>query len=93
MSQIIPETTADFDETRIIERPDGFYWQNKRTDEEFGPFPSLVDAVADMDHNISFGTEQEENLKDAEEELGITDWIDPDTGEPALEQTPHIEDH
>ena len=93
MSQSIPETTADYDQTRIIERPDGFYWQDKLTEEEFGPFPSLIDAVADMDHNISFDIEQDENLKEAEDELGITDWIDPETGEPAHEQTPHLEDH
>ena len=97
MSQIIPETSADYDETRIIERPDGFYWQDKRTDEEFGPFPTLIEAVEDMDHNLNFSIEQEleqdENLKEAEEELGIADWIDPETGEPAEGQTPHIEDH
>ena len=26
MTQIIPETSADFDKARVIERPDGFYW-------------------------------------------------------------------
>ena len=34
-----------------------------------------------------------EALHEAEAEIGINDWIDPDTGEPAEETYTHIEDH
>ena len=42
MSQPIPTTPADFDTTRVIERPDGFYWQSIEGGREHGPFASLV---------------------------------------------------
>ena len=34
-----------------------------------------------------------ESLEEAEAELGIANWIDPDTGEPAEDVSPRIEDH
>ena len=34
-----------------------------------------------------------EDLHEIEEEIGINDWIDPDTGEPAEETFTHLEDH
>jgi len=48
MSQPIPETTPDFDRTRITERPDGFYWQAKDDGREYGPFATLLQAVQSM---------------------------------------------
>ena len=27
MTKAIPETAPDYDRTRIVERPDGYYWQ------------------------------------------------------------------
>lgn len=87
--------TTDYDKARIIERPDGYYWQDKQTDEEFGPFAEFLDAVADMEEsfNTDESLEMAEGLKEAEEEIGIADWIDPDTGELAEESIPHIEEH
>lgn len=94
--QVIPETPSEFDHTRVIERPDGFYWQDEASGESFGPFPTLLEAVQDMEYSASSDSELEapagEQLEEAEEELGISDWIDPDTGEPA-EETPRLEDH
>ncbi|MFA6312716.1 MAG: hypothetical protein WCV99_22120 [Sterolibacterium sp.] len=89
------KNTTDYDKARIIERPDGFYWQDKQTDEEFGPFEQFLEAVADMEASLGSDDplEMAEGLKEAEEEIGIADWIDPDTGEPAEESVPHIEDH
>lgn len=86
---------TDYDKARIIERPDGFYWQDKQTDEEFGPFEQFLEAVADMEESLGSDEplEMAEDLKEAEEEIGIADWIDPDTGEPAEESVPHIEEH
>ncbi|MCL4470270.1 MAG: hypothetical protein ACYC05_13045 [Sulfuricella sp.] len=88
----IPETPAEFDHTRILERPDGFYWQDKETEEVFGPFATLLEAVQDMEYNADSDYEPGESLEEAEAELGIADWNDPDTGLPA-EETHHIEDH
>ncbi len=92
MAPIIPETPAEFDKTRIIERPDGFYWQYQGTDNEFGPFASLLEAVEDMKYNADVAIEPGESLLEAEDELGIADWIDPETGELAEGSVPHIED-
>ncbi len=79
----------------VIERPDGFYWQAAENGEEYGPFATLVEAFADMESDPSSVKEIEpgESLHEAEEELGIANWIDPDTGQPAEESVPHIEDH
>jgi len=93
MTQIIPQTSPDFDSTRIIERPNGFYWQAKAGNEEFGPFPSLLAAVQDMQRQDESGIEPGETLKEAEADIGISDWVDPETGEPAEENVPRIEEH
>lgn len=93
MTQTIPETSPEYDRTRIIERPDGFYWQAKETGEEFGPFATLLEAVQDMQYRDDSELETGDSIKDAEAEIGIADWIDPDTGEPAEENIPRIEDH
>jgi hypothetical protein len=34
-----------------------------------------------------------ETVQEAESEIGIADWVDPETGEPAEEGVPRIEDH
>ncbi|MDK9703098.1 MAG: hypothetical protein OEL20_08150 [Sulfuritalea sp.] len=92
MGIAIPQTSADYDKTRIIERPDGFYWEDKASGDESGPFATLIEAVADMESgaaNVGVG----ETLEEAESEIGIADWIDPETGQPAEESIPHLEDH
>ena len=77
----------DYDKARVIERPDGFYWQDQVTDKYFGPFPTLLEAVLDMqaqsDSDSDNDFEEGESLEDAEAEIGIANWIDPETGEPA----------
>ncbi|MFA5081158.1 MAG: hypothetical protein WC474_01265 [Hydrogenophilaceae bacterium] len=93
MSKIIPETPANYDKTRIVERPDGFYWTDAETGEAFGPFETLVEAVQDMEYQEDSDYEPAESLEEAEDELGITGWVDPDTGELAEDNVTHIEDH
>jgi len=34
-----------------------------------------------------------DTLQEAESELGISEWIDPDSGVPAEDSVPRIEDH
>jgi hypothetical protein len=86
---------------RIIERPDGFYWESKAGGpsgrEAHGPFATLAEAEADMlaGGASAEGDDVEEagSLHEAESELGINEWIDPDTGGPAEDNVPRIEDH
>ena len=74
----------------LIERPDGFYWQDKLTGKTYGPFPSSTEALLDMQYQEDSNYEEGESLQEAEEEIGIADWINPDTGELAEGSTPHL---
>ena len=89
MKQVIPETPGDFERKRVLERPDGFYWENRETKEIFGPFATLLDAANDMEYVAEGQPEVGETLAEAEAEIGISDWLDPETGEPAEEHPPH----
>ncbi|MFZ5524030.1 MAG: hypothetical protein ACOY9D_08130 [Pseudomonadota bacterium] len=87
----------DYDQTRVIERPDGFYWQDEElADKFFGPFPTLLEAVLDMqlqgDSDSDTDFEEGESLEDAEAEIGISNWIDPETGEPAEGSSTRLND-
>jgi hypothetical protein len=93
MKKPIPEMPPDFDASRLVERPDGFYWRDPESGELVGPFPTLLDAVNDMNYDPEAGPEPGETLEEAESEIGMSDWVDPETGEPAEEQVPRIEDH
>jgi hypothetical protein len=76
----------------IIERPDGFYWVSADGRREFGPFESAAQARADRDRGDEEAPEPGETLQEAEREIGIADWIDPETGAPAEGQSPpHLE--
>lgn len=91
MTNQIPGTPSNYDEARIIERPDGFYWQDKVTEKQFGPFASLNEAIQDMQYIADSDYEPGETLEEAEDEIGISGWIDPDTGEPG-EESHRLED-
>lgn len=83
-------------QSRTIERPDGFYWQDE-SGEEYGPFETLAEALQDMEE-AGAGAEAEaeaaeyESLEEAQAEMGVN-WIDPLTGEPGEEGSPRLEDH
>ena len=79
---------------RVIERPDGFYWESK-SGTSHGPFTTLAEAEADMLSGGTAAAEEAdgEGLHEAESELGINEWIDPDTGGPAEDNVPRLEDH
>jgi hypothetical protein len=93
MTQVIPETPPEYDRTRIVERPDGFYWQDKDGGDEYGPFATLLEAVQDMEAGGEETPEPGESLAEAESEIGIAGHVDPETGEPAEEERPRLEDH
>jgi hypothetical protein len=79
--------TSDLGE-RILMRPDGYYWLAPDGRQEIGPFDSFAEAMADMDSGDAGGWVPGETLAEAESELGLADWIDPDSGLPAEGQAP-----
>lgn len=74
--------TSD-DRERIVSKPDGYYWLAPDGRQEVGPFDSLAEAMADMDSGEAAGWAPGETLAEAESEIGVADWIDPDSGAPA----------
>ena len=97
MRRKVPAQKPEDDRARIIERPDGFYWRAEDRGAEYGPFPTLAQAAADMrssdESECDTTYEPGESLAEAEDEIGISGWIDPDTGQPAEESIPRTEDH
>jgi hypothetical protein len=76
---------------RIFEHPDGFYWEAEG--ELHGPFATLSEAEADQLSGGAPEASDPDALQETESELGINEWIDPDTGGPAEDSIPRIEDH
>ena len=85
MARTIPQASRDYDNTNVIERPDGFYWRDKENDKIFGPFSTLLEAIQDMEYSAESDYEPGETLEEAEDEIGISDWIDRETGQPGEE--------
>ena len=78
---------------RIVERPDGFHWIAPDGHQEFGPLETVEQDMAEMiDAADEDAPEPGETLQEAESEIGMADWIDPQTGEPAEGSCPpHLE--
>lgn len=75
----------------IVEHPDGFYWVAPDGRQQFGPFASAEEARADRDMASDEDPNPGASLREAEDEIGIADWIDPDTGELAEGRSvPHL---
>src|SRR3954462_14123083 len=78
----------------ILKRPDGFYWQGK-SGEVRGPFVTRGEAEADRLAGGSTEGEFDagESLQEAESEIGVSEWIDPDTGGDRRGQVPPPRNH
>lgn len=87
------QAPAEENRVRFIERPDGVYWQAHAGGAEYGPFDTIDRAAANAEGREDTGYEPGESVAEAESEIGIAEWIDPDTGAPAEESVPRIEDH
>ena len=91
----LPEPDSEDDGLEhIVARPDGYHWLSPDDKQEYGPFETVAAARADM-QAIHEGNEPDgpEALLEAERGIGIADWIDPDTGDPAEGQsTPHLDE-
>jgi hypothetical protein len=86
------EPAPDSGAGQILARPDGYYWVAPDGKQEFGPFETVELARADRDGSSDDATGPGETLQEAEDEIGMSDWIDPETGEPANGQSPpHFE--
>lgn len=83
----VEPATEEVDD-RIVSRPDGWYWIAPDGKQEVGPFDTLAEAQADMDSGEMSGWAPDETLAEAESEIGVSDWIDPESGEPAEGQSP-----
>jgi len=84
------EPAAD---TRVVQRPDGYHWLTVDGKREIGPFATYEEAEFNMRADEHSDIEPDETLAEAEREIGMADWIDPETGEPAEEDRPRLEDH
>ena len=85
---------ADSGAGQVVVRPDGYHWVARDGKQEFGPFSTIEEAEAGMDAGADEEGEalEPESLPDIERDIGIADWIDPDTGAPAEGQSPpHLE--
>lgn len=88
-----PQSFAD-EAARVVARPDGFYWQSPDGLQEFGPFADRLGALADRDRWSEEALSEGETVQEAEQEIGIADWIDLETGAPAEGLSPpHLDEH
>lgn len=98
-ARVIPEAPGsgasgtDVPGEDLAERPDGWYWVAPDAHQEFGPFGSAALARADRDRYSEEAPGEGETVQEAASEIGIADWIDPETGLPAEgESPPHFEE-
>ena len=81
------------DSQALVRHPDGYYWLGADGRVEVGPYTTAEEALADMHRADDGDIEAEETLPEAEQALGLADWLDPDTGELAEATHIRIEDH
>lgn len=88
-ARVIPESNGPArDEIGFVEHPDGWYWVAPDGHQEFGPFASRSEARADRDRSSEEAVNEAELLREAEREIGISDWLDAETGAPAEGHSP-----
>lgn len=85
-------TDADERMARVVQHPDGWYWLADGSHQQFGPFDSVEAVLADMD-TPDDAPDVDQTLAEAEQALGLADWVDPDTGLLAEDTPTHLEDH
>lgn len=93
MTHPLPDSLPTGDGTRIVKRASGYFWIDVATGREGGPFRSRREAHEDLEYCADSDFEPGSTLEEAENELGLCSWIDPDTGELSEESFTHIEDH
>lgn len=88
-------STAVGDErlARVVEHPDGHYWIALDGHQQFGPFETIEEALADMEVEENDFETAPPSLEEVEDALGIASWIDPETGQPLEDSNTRLEDH
>lgn len=86
-------TVSDDRLARVVEHPDGFCWIALDGHQQFGPFESVEEALADMEVEENDFEAAPPSLEEVEDALGISTSIDPDTGEPTEDSHLRLEDH
>lgn len=81
------------DSKALVHHPDGYYWLGAEGRLQIGPYATAEEALADLHRADEDGLEPEESLLEAEQALGLSDWLDPDTGGLAEGTHTRIEDH
>ncbi len=94
LQPVPPEPSAEEGSSgEIVARPDGYHWIAPDGRQEFGPFETLELAQAYGEACDEGAPEPAETVQEVEAEIGMSDWIDPETGEPAEGPCPpHLED-
>jgi hypothetical protein len=73
---------SDDESSRVVARPDGFYWVADDGHQEFGPFTTAMDALVALRSGIETGLEPAETLQEAEAEIGFIEPKVDDEGIP-----------
>lgn len=81
------------DSAALVRHADGYYWVAPDGRQEFGPFATAQEAQDDMNAAGDEVIEPGETLQEAEQELGLADWVDSETGELAEQTSTRLEDH
>ena len=91
MPPLAPPLPDVQDDGPIVLRPDGYYWRGSESRQEFGPFETYEEAQAERDAFDEEAIAPKETMHEVEESIGLADWLDPETGEPAEGlTTPHL---
>ena len=94
MTSKIPSIAPDDGRSRIVERPDGFWWQQVEGGREHGPFATLMEAMLDLQAVDDEGpSEDPEDVREAERQLGVPELVDPETGQLADDEHTRTEEH
>ncbi len=88
LTTAIREAPAHAVEMPVVSRPDGYFWEAPDGHQAFGPFETYELACTDRDRYDEERPAPGEGLRQAESEIGIAEWIDAETGEPAEGQSP-----
>ena len=64
---------TDDESSRVVARPDGFYWVADDGHQEFGPFATAMDALVALRSGIETGLEPDQTLEDVEAEIGFVE--------------------
>jgi hypothetical protein len=77
-----PVAPTDDESSRVAARPDGFYWVADDGHQEFGPYPTAMEALVALRSGIETGLEPDQTLQEAEAEIGFVEPLQTEEGTP-----------